>query len=588
MAAHKAFSPILTLTLLPIVSPEPIRASRAPSREPGLPGALENTPGATDNWWAAVQEDIRRSEYHVTWQERTSLTDVQAAYQAHNRAHNLRTYFAPSGIRVIPRVFEGEALPWELGLTLSGYGYEDIVRPVTAATQHVEANRITYERDALTEWYVNDERGLEQGFALAAPPAGAQSGDSLTLDLALNGDLTPMLADDGQMVEFGAVGEHILRYGGLVVYDATGRQLPAGLSVLGDSIRITYGDTADLYPITVGMLVTGLSPTHDWSAEGDQDLAQFGHSVGTAGDVNGDGYADVIVGAFYYDNGESNEGRAWVYHGSATGLSTIADWDVESDQVDACLGYAVGTVGDVNGDGFSDGFSDVIVGAYYYDNGQTNEGVAFVYHGSGAGLSSTPDWTGEADQGSARFGAAVGTAGDVNGDGYADVIVGADLYDNGQTNEGGAFVYYGNGGDGLHLLPRQLPTSDATPIAHLGISDSWTSFQISLIGRSPAGREDVRLQWQVAPLGTPFTATNVISGTSGWTDVLTTGVTISLTVDGLEPGTPYHWRVRMLYRPGNAMGQPSGRWIHIPWNGWTETDLRTAPGYDVYLPLVLR
>jgi hypothetical protein len=329
---------------------------------------------------------------------------------------------------------------------------------------------------------------------------------------------------------------------------------------------------------------SGLADTPDWTAESDQDSAEFGYAVGAAGDVNGDGYADVIVSACYYDNGESNEGRAYVYHGSATGLSTTAVWDVEGDQIDACLGYAVGAAGDVNGDGYG----DVIVGAYYYDNGQTNEGAAFVYHGSTAGLSITPDWTGEADQGSARFGASVGTAGDVNGDGYADVVVGADLYDDGQTNEGGAFVYYGNGGDGLHVLPRQLRSSGAARIANLGASDSWTSFQVSLIGRSPAGREDVRLQYQVAPLGTPFTATNVISGTSDWTDVLTTGVTITHNISGLEPGTPYHWRVRLLYDPGNAMGQPAGRWIHIPWDGWTETDLRMAPGHSVYVPLVLR
>jgi len=101
------------------------------------------------------------------------------------------------------------------------------------------------------------------------------------------------------------------------------------------------------------------------------------------------------------------------------------------------------------------------------------------------------------------------------------------------------------------------------------------------------GRDDVRLQWQVAPLGTPITATGVISGAGGWTDVLTTGVIISQEVTGLAPGTPYHWRVRLLYSPGNALGQPAGRWVHIPWAGWNETDLRTAV-YHVYLPLIVR
>ncbi len=60
--------------------------------------------------------------------------------------------------------------------------------------------------------------------------------------------------------------------------------------------------------------------------------------MGTAGDVNGDGYADVIVGAYSYDNGETNEGRAYVYHGSAAGLSTSANWMAESDQASAYFG----------------------------------------------------------------------------------------------------------------------------------------------------------------------------------------------------------------------------------------------------------
>jgi len=107
----------------------------------------------------------------------------------------------------------------------------------------------------------------------------------------------------------------------------------------------------------------------------------------------------------------------------------------------------------------------------------------------------------------------------------------------------------------------------------------------------PLGRQEVRLEWQAAPLGTPITAATVISGVSGWTDVRTTGVEITQTVTGLQPGAPYHWRARLLYRPGNALGLPAGRWVHIPWGSWNETDLRaatTATGYHhIFLPLVL-
>src|SRR5207249_1731650 len=148
----------------------------------------------------------------------------------------------------------------------------------------------------------------------------------------------------------------------------------------------------------------------------------------------------VIVGADLYDNGQTDEGRAFVFLGSASGLASTPAWTAESDQASADFGASVASAGDVNGDGFA----DVIIGAHLYDNGQSNEGRAFVYLGSASGLASTPAWTAESNQANADFGASVAAAGDVNGDGFGDVIVGADLYDNGQTDEGRIFVYLGS------------------------------------------------------------------------------------------------------------------------------------------------
>jgi hypothetical protein len=209
---------------------------------------------------------------------------------------------------------------------------------------------------------------------------------------------------------------------------------------------------------------TGLSKTANWSAEGNQENVWFGFSVGTAGDVNDDGYSDVIVGVSNQVSAPECASKVHVYHGSETGLSASADWTEVFAQASACFGYSVATAGDVN----KDGYSDVIIGAPYYDNEQEDEGAAFVYYGSASGLSTTADWSTESDQASAYLGSSVGTAGDVNDDGYADVIIGAPWFDNDQDDEGSVFVYHGSG-TGLSTTANWSAESDQEG-AKFGIS----------------------------------------------------------------------------------------------------------------------
>jgi hypothetical protein len=186
--------------------------------------------------------------------------------------------------------------------------------------------------------------------------------------------------------------------------------------------------------------------------ESDQASAQWGFSVASAGDVNGDGYADVIVGANSFDNGQTNEGAAFVFLGAASGMAdgnpANAHAQLESDQDFAFLGQSVASAGDLNGDGYA----DVIVGANAFDSGQTDEGAAFVFLGGASGVGDGNPGTAhaqlESNQATASLGSSVASAGDVNGDGYADVIVGARAYDNGQIDEGAAFVFLG-GASGL-------------------------------------------------------------------------------------------------------------------------------------------
>lgn len=179
---------------------------------------------------------------------------------------------------------------------------------------------------------------------------------------------------------------------------------------------------------------SGLSVAPSWSAESNQALANFGISVAGAGDVNGDGYDDVLVGAFGYDAGQSNEGRAFLYFGGASGLSASAGWTVESNVANALLGGSVRGAGDVDGDGFD----DVILGA-------RGGSEARVYLGAAGGPSSPPAWI-VASAATDQFGSSVSSAGDVDGNGSSDVIVGAPQFDGPENDEGAAYVYLGNAG----------------------------------------------------------------------------------------------------------------------------------------------
>jgi hypothetical protein len=181
----------------------------------------------------------------------------------------------------------------------------------------------------------------------------------------------------------------------------------------------------------------GLSTTPAWTAVGEAVNEDFGYAVASAGDVNKDGYADVIVGGYNYNSGT---GKAYLYRGSASGLSTTASWTAVGEMVSDQFGRVVGTAGDVN----KDGYADVIIGAPGWDGSPTGNsfiGRVYLYTGSASGLSATAAAIGTGEHASDYYGWSAGTAGDVNKDGYADIVVGAYGYPG--QGYGKVYVYYG-------------------------------------------------------------------------------------------------------------------------------------------------
>ena len=194
-----------------------------------------------------------------------------------------------------------------------------------------------------------------------------------------------------------------------------------------------------------------------WFTSNQSAYAQFGGSVNSAGDVNGDGFDDVIIGSSGHWEGQVGEGAAFLYFGSATGPIDEPGWSVQSNQTGWGMGDSVDTAGDVNGDGFD----DILVSVQGYSDGQSGEGAVFAYYGSADGPPTTPSWIAESNVASMGFGTSVSTAGDVNNDGYADVIIGTRYCDNGQTDEGCVYVYMGSA-TGLKPTPAWVVDGDIT------------------------------------------------------------------------------------------------------------------------------
>ena len=98
-------SKMMGLVLVLIVALVPVASLAEGPSATEVAGAVESAAGGgSADWWPTVQAQIRSSEYHVTWQDRTYLADVEAAFQAPNREQNLRIYFMPQGVAIIPRV----------------------------------------------------------------------------------------------------------------------------------------------------------------------------------------------------------------------------------------------------------------------------------------------------------------------------------------------------------------------------------------------------------------------------------------------------------------------------------------------------
>ncbi len=205
-----------------------------------------------------------------------------------------------------------------------------------------------------------------------------------------------------------------------------------------------------------------MNSTADVTLSGVSPGDHFGHSVSTAGDINGDGYSDVIAGAYRY-NGGTDQGRAYIYFGGSS-MNNVIDVTLTGASADDMFGISVSEAGDVN----ADGYSDIIVGASGYSSG-TGQGRAYVFLG-GSSMNNSVDVTFTGVNSGDFFGYSVSGAGDVNADGYSDVIVGAYGFNPG-VNLSSAYIYYG-GSSMNNIADVTMRGAGTNPSDRFGISVS--------------------------------------------------------------------------------------------------------------------
>ena len=321
--------------------------------------------GLSSKDWRQIRSHLEQASYHVAPVASSPDQLAAASFQANNRRHKMRTIFHPESVRVIPT--DGAA--WEWGLKLRAYGYEGSTRAPRGAELAAAGNRIEYRRGDLVEWYINDGRGLEQGFTLSEQP-GKRGDRDLLIELEFNGSLSPGWKQGSGAIAFNdSDGETVLRYGGLLAWDAGGRDLPVTLMAHNGGFALRVDDRQAVYPITIDPMVTN-ETVKLLASDGAAD-DRFGESVAVSGDT-------AVVGALLDDDNGSESGSAYVFRRDAGGVD---NWG-QVKKLLASDGAPVDRFGKsvaVSGD-------TVVVGAALDDDNGSGSGSAYLFQRDAGGV----------------------------------------------------------------------------------------------------------------------------------------------------------------------------------------------------------
>ncbi len=383
--------------------------------EPVLPPALED----------ALARSISAERYALV----SERTDER--WRADNHRHDLRVVLSSEGIELSPA--DATVQPWRLRLGLESWGRGETLTPVGDDARCTAAGaRLVIDRGSLSEWYVNDERGFEQGFTISSPPPG--SGERpLRLVLGVDGGFSAEIRAGGRDALFSSTSAEV-EYTGLRAWDATGRELDARFALDGERFSILVEDGHATYPVTVDpwLWTQEAKLTAGDGTNGDQ----LGYTVSLSGDT-------ALLGAPWDDDAGSSSGSAYVFVRSGTTWSQQAKLTASDAASHDNFGYSVSL----------SGFT-ALVGSPEDDDGGAASGSTYVFVRSGTNWTQQVKLTAPDAGANDYFGRSVSLSGDT-------ALIGAYLDDDGGSASGSSYVFERSGT--LWSQQAKLTASDGAP-----------------------------------------------------------------------------------------------------------------------------
>jgi len=331
------------------------------------------------------------------------------------------------------------------GLTLLGIGREGEISPAGKAAVRADGRQLNITRQEYTEWYRNDNTGVEQGLTITSRPAG---NGPLQVRFRLNGDKLFSLRDNRTLTLTTASGAPLLDYTGLHAYSSDGRELPALLATDGTTLTWEVDDTGAAYPVTIDPVITSASSATA-KFTGGKDSDSFGWSVSLSPDGS-----RALVGA--YNN--NTAGAAYIFDKPAGG------WSGTTSASAATARFTGGNDGDQFGfsTSLSSDGSRALVGAIYNDTAGTDAGAAYIFDKPGGGWGGTTS----ASAATARFTGGnasdrFGTSLFLSSDG-STALVGAYNNNTAGTNAGAVYIFDKPGGGWSGTTPASSATARFT------------------------------------------------------------------------------------------------------------------------------